>query len=83
MDVLAPFSDPLLAAVAVLVVHFLSRGRFRSLEQRADQVGQRIDKLETLMNARFDAIDARFDALRSDLTRIALAVGVRREPEAG
>ena len=28
-------------------------------------------------------MDARFDSMRSDLTRIALAVGVRPEAEAG
>ena len=51
-------------------------GGIDGLEARIDRLGERMDRLE-------ERIDTRFDALRSDLTRIALAVGVRPEAEAG
>jgi hypothetical protein len=47
------------------------------LDLRIDGLEQRIDGLEQTINARMDSFQASLDAMRSDLTQVALAVGVR------
>ena len=49
-------------------------GRFDPLETRFDG---RFDRLETRLDGRIDALQSSMDAMRSDLTQVALAVGVR------
>ena len=56
-------------------------GRFETLETRLDS---RFDTFETrfdhrvdTLEGRFDGLQASIDAMRSDLTQVALAVGVR------
>ncbi len=53
------------AAVGLLLV-WLGKGRFDGLDQRIDRVERRMDIMQ-----------ASLDGLRSDLTHVALAVGVR------
>ncbi|HYU57910.1 MAG TPA: hypothetical protein VEO00_07660 [Actinomycetota bacterium] len=53
------------AAVGLLLV-WLGKGRFDALDQRIDRVERRMDIMQ-----------ASLDGLRSDLTHVALAVGVR------
>ena len=48
-------------------------GRFGSLEARFDG---RTDSLEARLDGRFDSLQSSMDAMRSDLTQVALAVGV-------
>jgi flagellar capping protein FliD len=48
--------------------------RFDGLETRFDG---RIDGLEARFDRRFDTLQASMDAMRSDLTQVALAVGIR------
>jgi hypothetical protein len=48
--------------------------RIDGLESR---LGSRIDVLESRFDGRFDALQLSMDAMRSDLTQVALAVGVR------
>lgn len=72
MEILDAFATPLVAALAVLAVHFLSRGRFREIMRRLDslEAGQREFRAELA-------------GMRSDLTHVALAVGAREKPNAG
>ncbi|HEY2966202.1 MAG TPA: hypothetical protein VGJ99_07940 [Actinomycetota bacterium] len=49
-------------------------GRIGGMETRLDG---RIDRLEAKLEGRFDAFQSSMDAMRSDLTAVALAVGVR------
>ena len=49
-------------------------GRIDGVESR---LGSRIDGLESRFDRRFDALQSSMDAMRSDLTQVALAVGVR------
>ena len=49
-------------------------GRVDSLEARFDG---RIDTLQSHVEGRFDTLQSSIDAMRSDLTQVALAVGVR------
>jgi len=39
--------------------------------------GAEFDGLESRFDGRFDALESSMDAMRSDLTQVALAVGVR------
>jgi hypothetical protein len=54
---------------------------------RIDRLEGEIGALRAEMNERFARVDDRmdrgFDSLRSDITRVALAVGARPEAEAG
>jgi hypothetical protein len=56
-------------------------GRIDSLETRVDGrvdgLEGRIERLETRVDGRFETLQASVDAMRSDLTQVALAVGVR------
>ena len=60
-------------------------GRIESLEARFDgrfdtlqsHLEGRIDTLEGRLDGRFDTLQSSMDATRSDLTQVALAVGVR------
>ncbi len=49
-------------------------GRLDSLGARLDG---RIDTLHSHLEGRFDTLQSSMDAMRSDLTQVALAVGVR------
>lgn len=49
-------------------------GRIGSLEARLDG---RIDSLEARLDGRIDTLQSSTNAMRSDLTQVALAVGVR------
>ncbi|MFL5799480.1 MAG: hypothetical protein ACJ77A_16300 [Actinomycetota bacterium] len=51
--------------------------RFDAVDQRFNGIDQRFDRLEVRLDRRMDAMQATIDAMRSDLTQVALAVGVR------
>jgi hypothetical protein len=51
--------------------------RFDAVDQRFDAQENRIDRLEQRLEHRIDVLKASVDAMRSDLTQVALAVGVR------
>jgi hypothetical protein len=57
--------------------------RIDRLEHRFDRLGDRFDRVDDRFDRLEQRMDQRFDALRSDLTRVALAVGVRPEAETG
>ena len=61
-----------IAAVGALLAWFL-KGQFGTIDQRFDAIDQRFDEL----GHRIDRVEERLDRLRSDLTQVALAVGVR------
>src|SRR6266508_2016889 len=50
---------------------------FESIDHRFDAVDQRIDRLGERLDRRMDATQTTIDAMRSDLTQVALAVGVQ------
>ena len=56
-------------------------GRIDALESRSDnRIGAletRLDHRADTLEGRFDGLQASIDAMRSDLTQVALAVGVR------
>jgi hypothetical protein len=51
--------------------------RFDTIETRFGTLDGRFGALETRLDQRFDTQQASIDAMRSDLTQVALAVGIR------
>ena len=70
MDLLVASINAVVVAVVGLIVVWLVHGRFDALDRK-------IDRLETRLDGRIDALQSSMDAMRSDLTQVALAVGVR------
>jgi len=75
-------------AVVGLILGWLGKGRFEAadrrinrleerLEHRIDSVDRRIDSLEGRVVGLQTSFQTSLDAMRSDLTQVALAVGVR------
>ena len=50
------------------------------LDGRTDELGTRVDRRVDSLERRMDAFQTSMDAMRSDITQVALAVGVRRGP---
>ena len=70
MDLLAVSINAIVVAVVGGIVAWLGKGRFEAIDRR-------FDRLEARLDGRIDSLEARLDAMRSDLTQVALAVGVR------
>jgi hypothetical protein len=70
-----------IVAVGAALTYFM-HDRFKMVERRIDRLEGRIDRFEDRSEQRFTGVERQAEALRSDLTLIALAVGVRREPGA-
>jgi hypothetical protein len=60
-----------------LAIVWLGGGQFQALARRFDAADRRIDRLEERLDHRIDGFQGSVDAMRSDLTQITLAVGVR------
>jgi hypothetical protein len=63
------------------IVAWLGKGRFDALDGKVEgkfgALDRKIDRLETRLDGRIDGLQSSIDAMRSDLTQVALAVGVR------
>jgi hypothetical protein len=84
VDLVAAAVNAGVIAAVGLILAWLARGQFEAMRhrfdamgQRFDAVDQRIDRLEERLDRRLDAMQGSIDAVRSDLTQVALAVGVR------
>ena len=81
MDLLVASTNAVGVAVVGGVVAWLGKGRFEALdgkfEATFEALDRKIDRLETRLDGRIDALQSSMDAMRSDLTQVALAVGVR------
>lgn len=82
MDLLAQFGNTIATAVVGVLVWFYMRGRFEQIDRRFEQVDRRFDVVRAELNRKFELLMTEIMAVRSDLTHVALAVGVRRRPEA-
>lgn len=83
MDVVGTMVNAAVVAMVGLVLGWLGKGRFEAIDRRFEAQEQRIDRLEERLEHRIDGLERRMDglaasidAVRSDLTRVALAVGV-------
>jgi hypothetical protein len=84
MDVVDTLVNATVVTLIGLVLVWLGKGqfdafgrRFEAVNERFDAVDRRIDRLEERLEHRIDGLQAPVDAMRSDLTQVALAVGVR------
>ena len=94
MELVAQLVTSLLVVGVGVALSYLMRDRFRQQDRLMDA---RLQGFRDLMDARFAAMEGRFDSvdaqfasidrqfasLRSDLTQVALAVGVESRPQAG
>jgi hypothetical protein len=81
MDLLVASINAVAVAVVGGAVAWLSKGRFDALDGKVDRLEARLDRrfdtLEGRIDGRFDTLQSSMDATPSDLTQVALAVGVR------
>jgi hypothetical protein len=92
MDLLVASINAVVVTVVAGVVAWLFKGRFDALDRKIDALGTRltgqiqsvgtqfdgrIGSLEARLDSRIDTLQSSMDAMRSDLTQVALAVGVR------
>jgi hypothetical protein len=88
MDLLVAAINAVVVAVVGGIVVWLGRGRFEAIDHKFEALDRKIDRLEARLDGRIDSLGARLDgrintlqssmdAMRSDLTQVALAVGVR------
>ena len=76
MDMLVASINAVVVALVGAVGAWLARGRFEAIDRRFEALDRKIDRLETRLESRIDTLQSSTDALRSDLTQVALAVGV-------
>ena len=77
MGLLVASINAVVVALVGAVVAWLARGRFEAIDRRFEALDRKIDRLETRIDGRIDTLQSSTDAMRSDLTQVALAVGVR------
>jgi hypothetical protein len=81
MDLLVASINAVVVAIVGGVVAWLGKGRFDAIDRKIDRletrIDGRIDSLGARLEGRIEALQSSMDAMRSDLTQVALAVGVR------
>ncbi len=84
MEVAGTAINAAVVAAVGLILWLGGRGRFEAINRRFDEQDRRFDRLEERLDRRVDGLERRMDAFtrsldatRSDLTQVALAVGVR------
>jgi len=77
MDVAGVAINAAVVAAVGLILGWLGKGRFEAVDRRIDRLDERLDHRIDSLERRMDAFQASIDAMRSDLTQVALAVGVR------
>jgi hypothetical protein len=79
MDVLDTLINGVLLILIGALISWQLSGRFKAFETRFQAFDARFQALE----GRMDTLQRSVDGMRSDLTRVALAVGMRPESETG
>lgn len=74
MEVAGTAINAAVVAAVGLILAWLGKGRFEAMDRR-------MERLEERLEHRIDSLQASVDAMRSDLTQVALAVGVRPRAE--
>jgi hypothetical protein len=70
MDLINAVITSAVTTLMGLIVVWLGKGRFDSQDRRVDRLEERIEH-------RIDGLQASVDGMRSDLTQVGLAVGMR------
>ena len=81
MDLMTPLVTGGLLALFTLIVTWLGKGRFETLERQVDALARQNDQVRSDMAALRSEMNAHIDSLRSDILSIALAVGARSHPQ--
>jgi hypothetical protein len=85
MDLLVASINAIVVAVVGGIVAWFGKGRFDAVDRKFDRLEARldgrIDSLEARLDGRIDTLQSSMDAMRSDLTQVALAVGVRQRAQ--
>jgi hypothetical protein len=81
MDVVNALVTSSVTLAVGIVLAWLGKGRFDAQDRRIDRLEERLDHRIDGLQTRIGGFQTSLDAVRSDLTQIALAVGVR--PRAG
>ena len=79
MEVLGTVTNAVLLILVGGLISWQLSGRFKIVEDRFKAVDDRFQALE----ARLDNLQRSVDGLRSDLTQVALAVGMQPGPRRG
>jgi len=84
MELASTAINAAVVAAVGLILGWLGKGQFhaiarqfQAIDRRFEAQDQKIDPLGERLEHRIDALQASLDAMRSDLTQVALAVGVR------
>ena len=78
MDGFGILINAIVVASVGLILGWLGKGRVEAVDRRFDSQDQRIERLERRLEQWMDAFQASMDLMRSGLTQVALAVGLRR-----
>lgn len=77
MEVVGTAINAAVVATVGLILAWLGKGRFEAIDRLFEAQDQRIDRLEQRLERRMDGLQGSIDGMRSDLTQVALSVGVR------
>lgn len=80
MELAGTVVNVVVAAVGAILA-WLGKGRFDAQERRIDRLEERFDRRIDGVERRIDGLAGSIDSIRSDLTQMALAVGVRPRAE--
>lgn len=77
MEVVGTAINAAVIATVGFILAWLGKGRFEAQDRRIDRLEERLEHRMDGLEHRMDALGASLHAMRSDLTQVALAVGVR------
>jgi hypothetical protein len=79
MELLGTVTNAIVVLVVGGLLSWQLSGRFKAVDARFEAIDARFEAVE----ARLDSIQRSVDGLRSDLTQVALAVGMQPGPRRG
>ncbi len=77
MEVVGTAINAAVVTTVGLILAWLGKGRFEAQDRRIDRLEEKLEHGMDGLEHRMDALHVSLDAMRSDLTQVALAVGVR------
>ena len=77
MELIGTVINATVVTLVGAILAWLAKGRFDAVDQRFDRLEHRVDRLEERLDGRIGRLGSALDTLRSDISQIALAVGVR------
>jgi len=83
VELLSTGINAIVVALVGLLVAWYAKGRFDALERRMDRLEERMDRSEERMDRFEERMDIRYERVRGDITQMALAIGMRPEPQTG